>query len=79
MELFQENSETWLICRVCKLPEEVNKLTKLTELRLSGNNFTGIFPSFESLKNLQKLEIQASGFEGPVPPSISVLTEMKEL
>ncbi|KAL3377003.1 hypothetical protein AABB24_003428, partial [Solanum stoloniferum] len=62
-----------------KLPEEVNKLTKLTELRLSGNNFTGILPSFESLKNLTELEIQASGFEGPVPPSISVLTEMKEL
>ncbi|XP_049384356.1 probable LRR receptor-like serine/threonine-protein kinase At1g07650 [Solanum stenotomum] len=62
-----------------KLPEEVNKLIKLTELRLSGNNFTGIFPSFESLKNLTALEILASGFEGPVPPSISVLTEMKEL
>lgn len=62
-----------------KLPEEVNKLTKLTELRISGNNFTGILPSFESLKNLQELEIQASGFEGPVPPSISVLTGMKEL
>ncbi|KAK4710938.1 hypothetical protein R3W88_005451 [Solanum pinnatisectum] len=62
-----------------KLPEEVIKLTKLTELRLSGNNFTGILPSFGSLKNLQKLEIQASGFEGPVPPSISILTGMKEL
>ncbi|XP_019266769.1 PREDICTED: probable LRR receptor-like serine/threonine-protein kinase At1g07650 isoform X2 [Nicotiana attenuata] len=79
MELFQKNSETWLICRVCKLPVEINKLTNLTEFRLSGNNFTGKLPSFESFKNLQKLEIQASGFEGPVSPSISVLTRMSEL
>ncbi|KAK4710936.1 hypothetical protein R3W88_005449 [Solanum pinnatisectum] len=58
-----------------KLPEEVIKLTKLTELRLSGNNFTGILPSFGSLKTFRN----SSGFEGPVPPSISILTGMKEL
>nr|XP_016448502.1 PREDICTED: probable leucine-rich repeat receptor-like serine/threonine-protein kinase At3g14840 [Nicotiana tabacum] len=62
-----------------KLPVELNKLTNLLELRLSGNNFTGKLPSFESFKNLQKLEIQASGFEGPVSQSISVLTGMSEL
>ncbi|MCD7460129.1 hypothetical protein HAX54_042938 [Datura stramonium] len=60
-------------------PMELNKLTNLTDLRLSGNSFTGKFPSFESLKNLQNLEIQASGFEGPISPSISVLTGMNQL
>ncbi|XP_060194541.1 probable LRR receptor-like serine/threonine-protein kinase At1g07650 isoform X3 [Lycium barbarum] len=62
-----------------KFPVELNKLTNLIELRLSGNNFTGKLPSFESLKNLQKLEIQASGFEGPVSPNISVLAQMNDL
>ncbi|MCD9646968.1 hypothetical protein HAX54_037233 [Datura stramonium] len=62
-----------------KLPVELNKLTNLIQLRLSDNNFAGKLPSFESLKKLQKLWIQASGFEGPVSPSSSVLTEMNEL
>ncbi|WMV15750.1 hypothetical protein MTR67_009135 [Solanum verrucosum] len=62
-----------------QLPEELNKLTNLKELRLRGNNFTGKLPSFESFKTLQRLEIQASGFEGPIAPIISVSTQMIEL
>ncbi|KAK6797301.1 hypothetical protein RDI58_005003 [Solanum bulbocastanum] len=61
------------------LPEELNKLTNLKELRLRGNNFTGKLPSFESFKTLQRLEIQASGFKGPIAPVISVSTQMIEL
>ncbi|MCE5166785.1 hypothetical protein HAX54_026462, partial [Datura stramonium] len=62
-----------------KLPEELNKLTNLKQLRLRGNNFTGTLPSFESFKTLQRLEIQAAGFKGPISPRISVSTQMIEL
>ncbi|OMO86386.1 hypothetical protein CCACVL1_09608, partial [Corchorus capsularis] len=52
----------------------------LTCRRISSNNFTGKIPDFfPSWKQLQKLEFQASGFEGPIPPSISSLSNMYEL
>ncbi|WJZ96592.1 hypothetical protein VitviT2T_015265 [Vitis vinifera] len=48
--------------------------------RISSNNFSGKIPNFiHSWKQLQKLEIQASGLEGPIPSSISVLTNLTEL
>ncbi|XP_031120521.1 probable LRR receptor-like serine/threonine-protein kinase At1g07650 isoform X2 [Ipomoea triloba] len=62
-----------------ELPKELNALTKLKEFRLSSNSFTGKLPSFQTFKNLQQLEVQASGFEGPIPESISVLTNLIEL
>ncbi|KAL0305576.1 UNVERIFIED_CONTAM: hypothetical protein Sradi_5974900 [Sesamum radiatum] len=58
---------------------ELNNLKKLTELRLSSNNFIGKIPSLRSWTNLQMLELQASGFEGPIPSSISVLKNLSEL
>ncbi|XP_031120708.1 probable leucine-rich repeat receptor-like serine/threonine-protein kinase At3g14840 isoform X2 [Ipomoea triloba] len=62
-----------------KLPKEVlNGLTNLTEFRLSSNNFTGKLPRFQTFKNLQKLELQASGFEGPTQ-NIFVPTSLIEL
>ncbi|KAK3003671.1 hypothetical protein RJ639_018368 [Escallonia herrerae] len=61
------------------LPLELNKLTRLTLLRLSSNNFTGKIPSFENWKQLQLLEIQGSGFEGPIHSSISLLSNLTEL
>ncbi|XP_019190162.1 PREDICTED: probable LRR receptor-like serine/threonine-protein kinase At1g07650 isoform X1 [Ipomoea nil] len=63
-----------------ELPKEVlNALTNLTEFRLSSNNFTGKLPSFRTFKNLQKLEVQASGFEGPIPQNTFVPTSLTEL
>ncbi|KAH9602494.1 hypothetical protein KSS87_020953 [Heliosperma pusillum] len=48
--------------------------------RLSSNNFKGHLPDyFGSWLKLLKLEIQGSGFEGPVPPSISLLHNAIEL
>ncbi|XP_031120537.1 probable leucine-rich repeat receptor-like serine/threonine-protein kinase At3g14840 isoform X1 [Ipomoea triloba] len=60
-------------------PKELNSLTKLKEFRLSSNNFTGKLPSFQGLGNLEELEVQASGFEGPIPENISLLTSLTEL
>ncbi|KAI3764517.1 hypothetical protein L2E82_14528 [Cichorium intybus] len=56
-----------------ELPMELNNLIKLQELRLSSNNFTGKFPSLETWSHLEKLEIQGSGLEGPIPESFSFL------
>ncbi|KAK3006528.1 hypothetical protein RJ639_015901 [Escallonia herrerae] len=61
------------------LPSELNNLTTLSVLRLSSNNFTGKMPSFENWKQLKKLEIQGSGFEGPIHSSISLLSNLIEL
>ncbi|XP_019198532.1 PREDICTED: probable leucine-rich repeat receptor-like serine/threonine-protein kinase At3g14840 [Ipomoea nil] len=61
-----------------ELPKELYTLRNLTELRLSINNFTGKLPSFQTFKSLEQLEVQASGFEGPIPPNISVSTSLRE-
>ncbi|GKU94334.1 hypothetical protein SLEP1_g7841 [Rubroshorea leprosula] len=63
-----------------ELPSSLTNLSKLTELRISSNNFSGRIPDqFGSWKQLQKLEIQASGFKGPIPSSIAVLGSLTEL
>ncbi|KAI8567166.1 hypothetical protein RHMOL_Rhmol02G0099300 [Rhododendron molle] len=46
---------------------------------LSSNSFTGKLPSFQSWKQLEKLELEASGFEGPIPRDISLLRNLTEL
>ncbi|XP_031120627.1 probable leucine-rich repeat receptor-like serine/threonine-protein kinase At3g14840 isoform X2 [Ipomoea triloba] len=60
-----------------ELPKQFYALN-LTEL-LSHNNFTGKLPSFQTFKSLKQLEVQASGFEGPIPQNISGLTSLTEL
>ncbi|KAJ6424304.1 hypothetical protein OIU84_025152 [Salix udensis] len=61
-------------------PLALANLTKLKELRLSSNNFSGRIPDFiQSWKQLDKLEIQAGGFSGPIPSNISLLTGITEL
>ncbi|KAK1378364.1 Leucine-rich repeat transmembrane protein kinase [Heracleum sosnowskyi] len=62
-----------------QLPIELHNLINLQEMRLSSNNFTGKLPNFQSWKHLEQLEIQASGFEGPIPSSISDLSNLTEL
>ncbi|XP_017250272.1 probable leucine-rich repeat receptor-like serine/threonine-protein kinase At3g14840 isoform X1 [Daucus carota subsp. sativus] len=62
-----------------QLPLELNHLIHLTDIRLGSNNFTGKLPDFQSWKQLSKLDIQASGFEGPIPSSISILKNLTEL
>ncbi|KAE8734289.1 hypothetical protein F3Y22_tig00000773pilonHSYRG00059 [Hibiscus syriacus] len=64
-----------------ELPKALTNLTKLQNCsRIGSNNFTGRIPDiFQNWTQLQKLEVQASGFEGPIPPSISSLTNLIEL
>ncbi|KAH7864265.1 hypothetical protein Vadar_027645 [Vaccinium darrowii] len=62
-----------------ELPKELDKLINLREVRLSSNNFTGKLPSFQSWKQLRILELEASGFEGPIPSNISLLRNLTEL
>ncbi|TYH13681.1 hypothetical protein ES288_A06G158300v1 [Gossypium darwinii] len=62
-----------------ELPQALTQLTKLTEL-IGSNNFIGRIPNiYGNWTQLQKLQISASGFEGPIPPSISSLTNLTEL
>ncbi|XP_016651328.1 PREDICTED: probable LRR receptor-like serine/threonine-protein kinase At1g07650 [Prunus mume] len=55
-------------------------MTKLKTLWIGSNNFTGKIPNyFLSWKELEMLEMQGSGLEGPIPPSLSALTKMSYL
>ncbi|KAL8505456.1 hypothetical protein ACS0TY_016630 [Phlomoides rotata] len=62
-----------------ELPLELNNLKVLKEVRLSSNIFRGRLPSFQSWRELEELELQATGFEGPIPSTISVSMNLNEL
>ncbi|XP_031120508.1 probable LRR receptor-like serine/threonine-protein kinase At1g07650 [Ipomoea triloba] len=62
-----------------ELPKELNALTNLGALSLGCNNFTGKMPSFQHLKSLLLLELEASGFEGPIPENNFVPTGLARL
>ncbi|KAI3842953.1 hypothetical protein MKX03_013440 [Papaver bracteatum] len=60
-----------------ELPHTFSKLTSLEDFRISDNQFTGKIPSFiRNWTNLTRLEIHASGLEGPIPPDISALENL---
>ncbi|KAE9452787.1 hypothetical protein C3L33_15311, partial [Rhododendron williamsianum] len=61
------------------VPAELGNLVNLHYFRLSSNSFTGKLPSFQSWEQLQILELEASGFEGPIPHNISLLRNLTEL
>ncbi|XP_023730744.1 probable LRR receptor-like serine/threonine-protein kinase At1g07650 isoform X2 [Lactuca sativa] len=61
------------------IPREWASMTTLEFFRLSSNNFTGKLPSLESWSHLEKLEIEGSGLEGPIPESLSFLSNLTEL
>ncbi|XP_062096106.1 probable leucine-rich repeat receptor-like serine/threonine-protein kinase At3g14840 isoform X1 [Humulus lupulus] len=62
-----------------QFPLSLTNLSELWTLRISSNYFTGRMPEFGNWKQLQRLEMEASGFSGPIPPSISTLTNLFEL
>ncbi|CAL5346230.1 unnamed protein product [Camellia sinensis] len=61
-----------------ELPKEFSNLINLREL-LSSNNFNGKLPSFQSCEQLRILELEASGFEGPIPSGVSLLLNLTEI
>ncbi|KAL6333106.1 hypothetical protein AAG906_028289 [Vitis piasezkii] len=73
------------------LPAFLAKLSYLKTIRkylsewasmyiFSANNLIGeLPPSLANLTKLIELEIQASGLQGPIPSSISVLKDLTEL
>ncbi|XP_062096104.1 probable leucine-rich repeat receptor-like serine/threonine-protein kinase At3g14840 isoform X2 [Humulus lupulus] len=62
-----------------QFPLSLTNLENLWELRISSNYFTGRMPEFGNWKQLNRLEMEASGFSGPIPPSISTLANLTEL
>ncbi|KAI5418719.1 hypothetical protein KIW84_043084 [Lathyrus oleraceus] len=50
------------------------------DFRINDNSFNGKIPSFiQNWKQLQRLEMHASGLEGPIPSNISLLTNLSRL
>ncbi|XP_050908060.1 MDIS1-interacting receptor like kinase 2 [Lathyrus oleraceus] len=62
------------------LPVTFSQLQNLTDFRINDNSFNGKIPSFiQNWKQLQRLEMHASGLEGPIPSNISLLTNLSRL
>ncbi|XP_068323050.1 probable LRR receptor-like serine/threonine-protein kinase RFK1 isoform X2 [Pyrus communis] len=61
------------------LPTTFSGLRNLTDL-INDNNFNGTIPDFIlNWKQLQRLEMHASGLQGPIPSNISLLSNLIEL
>ncbi|KAL6525471.1 hypothetical protein OROHE_015778 [Orobanche hederae] len=62
-----------------QLPASLLGLTNLNDL-INDNNLTGWIPDFiQNWRQLGKLELQASGREGPIPLNISLLSTLTDL
>ncbi|KAL4579478.1 hypothetical protein LXL04_015626 [Taraxacum kok-saghyz] len=83
----EESAETFHIHSILasnefsgQLSDGLGKLTNLTDMRLSDNNFTGKIPDYISnWTQIEKLHMQGCYLEGPIPSSISLLTKLNEL
>ncbi|XP_016461867.2 uncharacterized protein LOC107785146 [Nicotiana tabacum] len=62
------------------LPQSICKLSKLEELYLQENSFSGFLPScIGGLKNLRRLDIHSNKLSGAIPESITSLTNLESL
>ncbi|KAJ6367907.1 hypothetical protein OIU78_000474 [Salix suchowensis] len=62
------------------LPVSFAGLVNLTDFRINDNNFSGTIPIFiQNWKKLKRLEMHATGLEGPIPSNISLLNNLVEL
>ncbi|XP_065009140.1 probable LRR receptor-like serine/threonine-protein kinase At1g07650 isoform X1 [Musa acuminata AAA Group] len=63
------------------LPVDLAKLNKIQDFRINDNRFNGKIPEriFQNWTYLYRLEMQASGFEGPSPSGIAFLKNLTEL
>ncbi|KAG5538160.1 hypothetical protein RHGRI_025287 [Rhododendron griersonianum] len=51
------------------VPTSLAQLPKLIELRLEGNQFTGLLPNFQQ-KDLRDVNVSYNQLEGPIPPAL---------
>ncbi|KAF3513253.1 hypothetical protein F2Q69_00008356 [Brassica cretica] len=62
------------------LPASLSKLQNMTDFRINDLQLNGTIPTYiQNWKELQRLEIVASGLTGPIPSAISVLNNLKNL
>ncbi|MCD9640281.1 hypothetical protein HAX54_025483 [Datura stramonium] len=62
------------------LPESICKLSKLEELYLQENGFSGFLPScIGGVKNLRRLDVHSNKLSGVIPESITSLTNLESL
>ncbi|GLT66432.1 hypothetical protein SLA2020_387970, partial [Shorea laevis] len=62
------------------LPMTFSMLGSLPDFRINDNNFRGTAPDFiQNWKQLTRLEMHASGLEGPILPNISLLSNLLQL
>lgn len=65
---------------VGNLPEKLAAMKNLTDFRISGNNFSGSIPQFiGNWTRLKRLELYATGLEGPIPNGIFRLEALNDL
>lgn len=62
------------------LPESICKLSKLEELYLQENGFSGFLPlCIGGVKNLRRLDVHSNKLSGVIPESITRLTHLESL
>lgn len=63
-----------------EVPTSFSELVNLTDFRINDNNFSGQIPGFiQNWKQLNKLEMHATGLWGPIPSNISLLNKLIDL
>ncbi|KAI3712587.1 hypothetical protein L1987_71146 [Smallanthus sonchifolius] len=62
------------------IPEEIGNLTKVQELSLAKNKFSGGFPaSIVNLKDLESLDLSENAFSGQIPAAIGEISNLTTL